>query len=105
MAIVTTSPTDITNDWAKTLGISFTFVEAANPVPRIKLSSATGSLEMHLYRAAGETVGDSSIPDMEALGMSDEAITLRKLEILKVAEPLKHDSPAKEPKKSTQKVN
>ena len=84
------------NDWCKTLGISFTFVEAANPVPRIKLSSATGALEMHLYREGGQAVGDTSVVDMEAFDFGDEVIAQRMGEILKVAEPLRHDCPVKE---------
>ena len=84
------------NDWCKTLGISFTFVEAANPVPRIRLSSATGAVEMHLYREDGQAVGDTSVVDMELLDLGDEVIQQRMAEILKVAEPLRHDCPVKE---------
>jgi hypothetical protein len=83
------------NDWCKTLGISFTFVEAANPVPRIRLSSATGAVEMHLYREDGQAVGDTSVVDMELFDFGDEVIAQRMGEILKVAEPLRHDCPAK----------
>lgn len=89
------------NDWCKTLGISFTFVEAANPVPRIRLSSATGAVEMHLYREDGQAVGDTSVVDMELFDLGDEVIAQRMGEILKVAEPLRHDCPVKEVKKST----
>ena len=78
------------------MGIRFTFVEAANPAPRIKLSSATESVEMHLYRSKGETVGDSTVPDMESFGMGDEVIAQQMQKILKEAEPLKHDCPAKQ---------
>ena len=81
------------NDWARTLGINFTFVEASNPAPRIRLSSATGSLEMHCYREDGQAVGDTSICDMELFRLEDQVIAQRMEEILKVAEPLRHDSP------------
>ena len=81
------------NDWARTLGITFTFVEASNPAPRIRLSSATGSLEMHVYREDGQAVGDASICDMELFRLEDEVIDQRMQEILNVAEPLRHDSP------------
>ena len=81
------------NDWARTLGITFTFVEASNPAPRIRLSSATGSLEMHCYREDGQAVGDTSICDMELFRLEDQVIAQRMEEILKVAEPLRHDSP------------
>ena len=91
------------NDWCKTLGISFTFVEAANPVPRIRLSSSTGAVEMHLNREDGQAAGDTSVVDMEAFDFGDEVIAQRMGEILKVAEPLRHDCPAKEANKSTKK--
>jgi len=84
------------NDWCKTLGISFTFVEASNPVPRIRLSSSTGAVEMHLYRENGQAVGDTSVVDMELFDLGDEIIAQRMGEILKVAEPLRHDCPVKE---------
>ena len=84
------------NDWCKTLGISLTFVEAANPVPRIRLSSATGAVEMHLYREDGQAVGDTSVVDMELFDLGDEVIQQRMAEILKVAEPLRHDCPVTE---------
>ena len=83
------------NDWCKTLGISFTFVEASNPVPRIRLSSATGAIEMHLYREDGQAVGDTSVIDMELFDLGGEVIAQRMGEILKVAEPLRHDCPVK----------
>ena len=83
------------NNWAKNLGITFTFVEAANPAPRIRLSSATGSLEMHLYREEGQAVGDASICDMELFRLGEEVIAQRMAEIFKVAEPLRRDCQVK----------
>ena len=48
---------------------------------------------MHVYREDGQAVGDASICDMELFRLEEEVIDQRMQEILKVAEPLGHDSP------------
>lgn len=59
---------------------------------------------MHLYREDGQAVGDTSVVDMELFDLGSEVIAQRMGEILKVAEPLRHDCPVKEKSPGTDKM-